>query len=175
LLRTANFVDRVGPLPVELEDLGTEHEAPAAERDSVRLVGEPSVERRGPLLGAAQVERLLEGLDRSAVHNSGIRRRHVPGGHRDEGFVEQREAAIDLTHVDEGLAQAEARHCAQLRFVEASCDRCDLLEQPERSVVIAAAPGQECCRHEGDRPLGAVIGQRFEETVDSAHPAAGLG
>ena len=134
-----------------------------------------AIERRRPLLRTPEVERLLERLDRGAVHGAGVDRRDLAGGHGEHRLVEERDAAIDLADVDQGLAQPKARHRAQLRLVEPGRRRRDLFEEPEGGVVIPAVARLEGGGYERDRSLRAIVRKLLEEPGHPSDPATCLG
>src|SRR4029453_12409762 len=71
LASALGFVDRVGPVPLKLQDLGPVHQTLAAVRHELRLRLAPSTQRRRPLACAAYVEDLLARLDHGAVDEAG--------------------------------------------------------------------------------------------------------
>src|SRR5215212_8429859 len=89
------------PASVELEELGPEHEAAAAERDRVGHRFTPASEGGRPLLCSTEIEHGLIRLDRGAVHDPDVRWCDLASGDRDHGLVEERDSALDLAESDE--------------------------------------------------------------------------
>lgn len=79
-------------------------------------------QRRGPLLGPAQIEDLLTGQDHGAVDDPGHERRDLAGLHGHHRLVEQPHRPVAFVHPDQCLATATLTQRTQVRFVEALRD-----------------------------------------------------
>ena len=77
LTGAAGFGQRVRPRSLQLQDLGTMHEAGAGKRDHVRLLLAHARERGRPFASAAQGIDLPAGVDHAAVHQPGHDRRQL--------------------------------------------------------------------------------------------------
>ena len=86
------LLDRLRPIPMQLQDLGPVDKALAREGHHVRLCRPPRGQRGGPLLRAPQIRYLLAGVDHRAVDVAGDGGPHLAGDHRDHRLVEQRQA-----------------------------------------------------------------------------------
>ncbi len=91
--RPGRFVHRVTPRALDLQDLGSMHEALPAIRHQIGLRLAPPRERGGPLLGATQIHHLVAGLEHGAVDDAGDRRGHLTSHDRRHRLVEQRDTA----------------------------------------------------------------------------------
>ena len=150
LLRPSRLVDGLGPRAVESLQLGPVHEAPAAERNEIGLRVAPRRERLRPLLGTTQVEDLLEGIDRGAVHDPDDDRRDLAGRDRQHRLIEQRDAARHLRHVDERLSTAHPGQRREIGVAEALGDRGRAVEGVECGNRVSCVELTQALRHEED-------------------------
>jgi hypothetical protein len=160
---------------MEAHQLGSVDKAVAPERDEVRLRIEPPRERRGPFLRASQVVQLLACLDDCAVDDAGHDRRDLAGDHRGHRLVEQRDAALDIAHGDQGLPAAEPAECRQVAIAEPVRDGGDPLVGGERGRRVARHLRSQRLHDEEPPALGAVVAGFLHETRRPREPATRLG
>jgi hypothetical protein len=122
------FVQGVGPVTVELHELGPVHQALTAVEHQVRLRRTPTAQTRSPFLRPAQIERLLARLDHAAVDVPGEDRRDVARTDGDHDLVEQRHARGDLAHEDQRASPTHAGDGDEFRVAEAIADLGGLAE-----------------------------------------------
>ncbi len=140
--RVLGLDGRRRPVAVDLEQLGTVHEALPAVRHEVGLRRAPVVEGLGPFGGAAQLEDVDTRLDHRAVDDAGRDRRDLARRHRHHRLVHR--------------AQPGGELAARQRRLPAA-------EQPERQhVAIPARVG------DGDDPCGELAGSRPASSDSSA-------
>ena len=65
------FSDGVRPGAVQLQELRSANQTVATERDDIRMRVAPGLERRGPILCAAEIEQIVASADDAAIHGAG--------------------------------------------------------------------------------------------------------
>ena len=95
---------RVGPGSLQLQDLGTMHQADGVERHHLGLLVAQPRERGGPFAGATQGIDLLAGVDHAAVHQPRHDRRQLAGDDREHRLVQPLQPVQDVALRDERAA-----------------------------------------------------------------------
>ncbi len=171
LARFLRRIDGVGPLPVQLHDLGAVHQALTAVGHQVRLRGAPVAQRAGPLTGPAQVEDLLAGLDHGAVDDAGDDRGQLARRDRDHRLVEQRHCLGGLAQEDQGLPSAERAEGLEVPVAEAGADLAGLAGGGVCGRRVARGEAVQRTRNQQVSLLGAVLAAVVEEPLRPAEPA----
>jgi hypothetical protein len=148
-----DLLHRLGPLAVELHDLGAVNQALPLVGVQILLIAAPAAEDARALLCSPQVEHHPAGDDDGAVGHPGQDRGGVAGRDRDHDLVEQWDAVVDVALRDQRLAKAEQAQDGVVGVVEAARDRRDLLAHlvgPFRVVL-----GVECVERDRDQQVAA--------------------
>ena len=139
------LAEGVRPGAVQAHQLGAADEAVRAEGDEVGVGGAPALERRRPLLGAAEVEERVARADDAAVHGAGDERADLAARHGDHHLVEERHPLARPAHAQQAAALAVARHHHEVGVSEPRADPGGLQEagvrRGEVAVGRALAPG----------------------------------
>ena len=151
------------------------HQALAAERDEAGLRVTPPGQRGSPLLGPAQVEDLLAGLDDSAVDDPGDNRGHLSRRHRHHGLVQEGHAVGDLAQRDETLAPPKPGQRRQIRVPEPVADRTGLFEDRERGGGVSLHEGLERRRDHREPLLDAIELRFLQQPAAPGDPAPAAG
>ena len=160
---------------MELHQLGPIDETAPTERDEIGLIVAPAAECRRPLLGTAQVEDGLEGLDRGAVDDPGDDRRNLAGGDCDHRLIEEGDAPRRLAHRDQRLAASETAERRKVRVAELIRDGGCAGEQLECARRITSLETLKSLRNEEITALDAVRSCFVDQARCPGEPAAGLG
>jgi len=96
LLGLSRLLERSRPIAVEAHQRTAIDEASSAERETVGLAGAPVIKGMRPVLRPAEIEQVVERLDRAAVDDPGRERREFAGGHGDHRVIEERDPFGDL-------------------------------------------------------------------------------
>ena len=171
----ACLIRRLLPCPVELGQLGAVDLALAAVRNEVRLGFAPSGQRRGPLLGPAQVEQALARLDDRAVDDPDDDRRDLPGRRRDHRLVEQCHSSVDVPERDQRVTLTEAGQCRKVTVAKLVGDPGCLQVRPLRPGRVARFLLCEGYGDEQVAPLDHVESALLELPTAPRQPAPGLG
>ena len=122
IARARRLVHRIGPVAVELHDLGAVNETLASVQDEIGLGIAPAAQRGRPLAHPSQIEQLMACLDDRAVRVADRDRRQLPcrdGHHR---LVQQPHTLGDRTAVDQATADADPGQSHQLLITEPFTD-----------------------------------------------------
>lgn len=163
----------VGPLAVQLHDLGAVDAALPAVRLEAGLGGAPAAEGAGPLGGAVDVEGVPARDDHGAVDDAGRDRGDLTCGDGDHRLVEQRPAADHLASGDERLPLTEAAEGGEVGVAEQLGDPGGLGEHGARPLVVAGPHRPETGGHQQVAALHVVPARLVQDAGAAAEPARG--
>ncbi len=148
-------------------------EAAPGEGDHVGLCRAPLRECAGPLLGAPQGVDVVAALDHAAVDDPGDHRRQLVRRHGDHRLVEQRQALVDPSPLDQRGALGVEREREQVGVAETLADRRGLGAAVVRGLVFA----RDLVAHgDGDQQVAALravgLGS-LEQPPRAAEPTRG--
>ena len=175
LARPPRLGHRVGPLAVELHQLGPAQEALAAVGHQVRLGGAPAGERGGPLLRATPVEDLVAAGDHPAVHVARDERRDLAGGDGDHRLVEQRHTLERPPQPDQGPALPVAGERDQIGVVESLARRRRAREGVGNGLAAQLAEIPDRVEQQQVAELDAVAPALLQQPSGTSGPARALG
>ena len=155
-------------------DLGPIREALPPIGDQVGLRLAPTGQRRRPLPRSTQIEDLLAGLDRDAVHAAGHEGRHLSGGDGDHGLVEQPHAGRRLPQTDQRPALTVPGQGHQVRIAEAGADLDGLAEVGVRGRGVLVETLNRG-RHQQPPTLHAVEVALLDHAPGPGEPAPAAG
>ena len=174
LAREQRFVQRIGPHASEGDDFRTVDEALAAIWHQVGLRVAPSRQRLRPLARASHVEQVRARREHAAVDDAGDDRRELAGGGGDHGFVEQRDAALYLTALDEHAAMALPRQAGEVRVAEPLADRCGFGKFVSRLLDVSTHDRVAGLGNQQVAALHAWVAALVEQTCGARQPAGSL-
>jgi hypothetical protein len=160
------------PCAMEAFELSPEHETAPAERDEVRLRLAPACQRVGPELRSAQVEDLVERLDRCAVDDPDDDRPDLAGCDREHGLIEEGDTLGHLAKADQASAAPESRHRCEVPVSESLRNGRGFSEGRIGRGRIARVERLERPGHEHEAPLDAVDAGLVDQACRARQPAA---
>jgi len=170
--RSASF-SAFRPVTGELHDLGPVHEAQPVVRHHLRLRIAPDRECVRPLANVTELERVVAEVDRVAVDDPADHRRQGPGAHDDQNLVDQPEALVDPTELDQRAALLVAGEPGQVRVLEAFADRRGLDRRRMTGFPVVATHFRKPGRDQQVAALDAVDAGILEQVPPDLEPAAG--
>ena len=170
LTGSLHLVHRVAPGAVHRHDLGAMHEALTSIRNEIRLRLAPMAQRGRPLLGPAQIERLLAGFDRTAVHDPRDHRRHLAGRHRNDHLVEQRQSRRSVAEVDQRLPTTKSTEGHEVGIAESLSDGKRFGEVALRADQVALGEARQARRDQQVTALGAVQLVLVDQLMGAGQP-----
>ena len=153
--RPLRLVRRLRPAPIELEDLRSVHQAPAAEGNQLRLAVAPLRQRTGPLPRPRQVADVVARLDDAARDHACDQRRDLLRDNGDHGSIERGEPCTDLTEEQVALPDAQACHCLEVAIGALRRDRQHLVEGVTGAGRVAGVQRHQRLRDHHVATLGA--------------------
>ena len=130
-----------------------------------------ALQRRGPLLRAAQLVDLLARRDHAAVDDPGDDRRQLTGGGRDHRLVEQAEALPHATRPDQPAALPVHREREEIAIAEALADLGRSGSCRGRALEVAGGVVLERDRASGDsRARRSPRALAFDQPLRAAEP-----
>ena len=167
------LLQRIGPVSLELHQLGAMDEATARERQEVGLALTPTSEGCRPLAGAAKLVDLFTRQDHSAVDDPGDHRRERFGRDRHHRLVQQTEPLPDPPGPDEDVALDVNRKSKQVVVAEALADLRRRGCGGGSAFQIALGFVLEDDRHQHVALLDALALLPIEQPLGAAEPAGG--
>ena len=169
--RPLDLLHGVEPLTLQSHDLRAMHEALTAVGDEIRLRFAPTAQCRGPLLGSAQVEDLLAGLDHTAIDVADDDGSDLAGRDRRHGLVEQPHTLGGLAHVDERAALTVPGEGDEIDVVKAIADLDGSRERLAGGRGVAPEDRLQCDQVLDVSLLDAVEPRVVEQPLRSCDPS----
>ena len=171
LTRILRVLCGIIPFPAQLHDFGAIEQALTAVAHQVGLRGTPFRERHRPLVGAAQIEGLLAGLEDDAIDVAREDWRHVAGNHRDHRFVEQRNTLRDVSQSNQRAPAPGARQRRQIAIAKPAGDLGRLRECGVACRGIALHNALDGGRNQQIPAHDAVEVRLVEDALGSGEPS----
>ena len=135
--------------------------------------GAPPRQRLSPALGPPQIVDPVERLDRGAIDDPDDDRADLAGRDGEHRVIQEGNAALDLAHIDEGLAPAQSRHGREIRLLEPLGDGGRALEQHQCRCWIALTERSKALRHQEVPAHDAVDPALLDHPLRARKPATG--
>ena len=173
LARPVRLGQGVPPRAVDLHDLGAMGEAAAAEGHHLGLPLAPARERVGPLLGPAQVVGLLAPRDDAAVDDAGDDRRQLLRGHGEHRLVQEGEALLHPSALDQVPSLELHGQGEEVRVAEAQRHLGRRRRGGAGGLVVPGHLALDRGRQEQVAALGRVAARALDEPLRAPEPPRG--
>lgn len=157
-----------------MQEFGAVHSAHASKGHKIGLRRTPAIQRRRPLLRAAQIEDLAAGIEHAAIDAAGIQSRALPGHHRDHRLIQECESFRDPALAEQRTPSSLQSESDQIVLSVLLADRCRLLENGLRLFQLTSIKGLVAHGQKQVAPLTAIR-MCLQQARCSRQPPARLG